>query len=217
MKRLLFLAAVCAIVVLTFAPMALAQQGAVEDLDCEDFSSREEVQATLDADPSDPNDLDADGNGLACDELFSIQDQAAPPGAEVAPVTPPVGADSPVFQPTEPDVADQSAPVVEEDGSISLASDVGTDCRSFAFSVEQGYDLGLTQGQIQSVLEQCRSAGFLSSAPASDQYSDDVAGTIPTPQPSTPVLPDTGGLSGLVPMAGALLLGGGLLARRIMK
>lgn len=109
MNRLLFLAALCTITVLTFAPMALAQQGADEDLNCEDFSSREEVQATLDADSSDPNGLDADGNGIACDEVFSIQDQAAPPGSEVAPVTPPEGADSPVFQPTEPDVADQTA------------------------------------------------------------------------------------------------------------
>lgn len=46
----------------------------------------------------------------------------------------------------------------------------------------------------------------------SDQY-----GTIPTPQPSTPVLPDTGGVSGLVLMAGVLLLGGGLVTRRIIR
>lgn len=111
MKRLLFLVALCTVAVLSFASMALAQQGSSEDLNCEDFNSREEAQATLDADPSDPNGLDADGNGLACDEVFSIeaQEQTVPPGAEVAPVTPPTGADSPVFQPTEPDVADQTA------------------------------------------------------------------------------------------------------------
>lgn len=111
MRRLLFLAALCAVAMLALAPMALAQQEADEDLNCEDFSSREEAQATLDADPSDPNGLDADGNGLACDEVFSIeaQDQTVPPGAEVAPVMPPAGADSPVFQPAEPDVADQTA------------------------------------------------------------------------------------------------------------
>lgn len=57
-----------------------------------------------------------------------------------------------------------------------------------------------------------------------DQY-----GTIPNPQPSTPVegppsgesdisvLPDTGGLSGLPWIAGALLLGGGLVVRRIIR
>ena len=61
--------------------------------------------------------------------------------------------------------AAQSAPVVKEDGRISIAPDVGTDCRLFAFNVEQGYDLGLTQEQIQSVLVQCKTGGFLSSAP----------------------------------------------------
>ncbi len=59
--------------------------------------------------------------------------------------------------------------------------------------------------------------------------SSDRYGTIPTPQPSTPVegppsgendvsvLPDTGGLSGLVLMAGVLLLGSGLLVRHIIR
>lgn len=41
------------------------------DLDCLDFASREEAQAVLDADGSDPSDLDADGDGLACEETFT--------------------------------------------------------------------------------------------------------------------------------------------------
>ncbi len=61
-----------------------------------------------------------------------------------------------------------------------------------------------------------------------DQYND-VVGTIPTPQPSTPVegppstqsdiseLPDTGGLDSLPWIAGALLLGGGMVIRRIVR
>lgn len=124
-------------------------------------------------------------------------------------------------------VASAQDVVVQGDGSVTIGGDVGTDCRSFALSVEQGFDLGLTQGQIQSVLEQCEQAGFLSSTPVGEQYNDDVAGAIPTPQPSTPVegppsgenntsvLPDTGGVSGLILMVGVLLLGGGLVVRRI--
>jgi micrococcal nuclease len=38
-------------------------------LDCADFSTQEEAQAVLDADPSDPNGLDPDGDGQACAEL----------------------------------------------------------------------------------------------------------------------------------------------------
>ena len=49
-------------------PPALAQGG---DLDCADFASQEEAQAELEADPSDPNGLDADSDGIACEELSS--------------------------------------------------------------------------------------------------------------------------------------------------
>jgi endonuclease YncB( thermonuclease family) len=37
------------------------------DLDCSDFASQAEAQAVLDADPSDPNGLDADYDGQACE------------------------------------------------------------------------------------------------------------------------------------------------------
>ena len=38
-------------------------------LDCGDFSTQEDAQAVLDADPSDPNYLDGDGDGIACEAL----------------------------------------------------------------------------------------------------------------------------------------------------
>ena len=53
------------------------------DLDCAGFGSREEAQAALDADPTDPGDLDADADGVACNELFS-----APPTRAEAPTAP---------------------------------------------------------------------------------------------------------------------------------
>ncbi|QIN80339.1 hypothetical protein GBA65_19475 [Rubrobacter marinus] len=52
------------------------------DLDCVDFASREEAQAVLDADPGDPNALDADGDGLACEETFSAPPTEALPQPE---------------------------------------------------------------------------------------------------------------------------------------
>ncbi|MFC4005103.1 excalibur calcium-binding domain-containing protein [Prauserella oleivorans] len=39
-----------------------------QDLDCADFGSQAEAQATLDADPSDPHRLDADNDGIACED-----------------------------------------------------------------------------------------------------------------------------------------------------
>jgi hypothetical protein len=45
--------------------------GSGVDLDCKDFSTQEEAQAVLDADSSDPNGLDADNDGVACEALPS--------------------------------------------------------------------------------------------------------------------------------------------------
>jgi len=38
-----------------------------EDLDCANFATQREAQAELERDPSDPNNLDADGDGVACE------------------------------------------------------------------------------------------------------------------------------------------------------
>ncbi|MBK1784408.1 excalibur calcium-binding domain-containing protein [Prauserella sp. ASG 168] len=54
-----------------FAGMACvgvaSAEGAQNDLNCDDFSSQAEAQAALDRDPSDPNNLDGDGDGIACE------------------------------------------------------------------------------------------------------------------------------------------------------
>ncbi len=69
-----------------YASPAPQQYGQTSDLDCADFGSREEAQAALDADPADPSDLDADGDGIACEELFSAPPtQVEPPTQEDVP------------------------------------------------------------------------------------------------------------------------------------
>ena len=83
-----------------------------------------------------------------------------------------------------------------------IGGDVGTDCNSFAISVDQGYFSQLTQKQVQSVLEQCRLAGFL---PSDNQYEAPVA------------LPGTGGPILLSPvLVGGVLLLTGFGARRLV-
>ncbi len=42
--------------------------GDAADLDCDDFGTQQEAQATLDANPSDPNNIDQDGNGTPCED-----------------------------------------------------------------------------------------------------------------------------------------------------
>lgn len=41
------------------------------DRDCADFETQDAAQAAYDADTNDPNDLDRDGDGVACEEAFS--------------------------------------------------------------------------------------------------------------------------------------------------
>ncbi len=58
-----------------------------EQYDCASFGSQESAQVELDSDPSDPNNLDSDGNGIACDDYaYSASGSAA--ASSVAPSSP---------------------------------------------------------------------------------------------------------------------------------
>ena len=43
--------------------------GSDSDLDCASFATHEQAQRVLEQDPSDPNYLDGDGDGVACEDL----------------------------------------------------------------------------------------------------------------------------------------------------
>ena len=49
--------------------IAVGSARAQNDLDCSDFNTQEEAQAELDKDSSDPNNLDGDNDGIACENL----------------------------------------------------------------------------------------------------------------------------------------------------
>ena len=65
--------ALAAVLVFPMSGTALAQ-----DLDCSDFATQAEAQATFGADPSDPNGLDADNDGIACEDGTSDGSTPAP-------------------------------------------------------------------------------------------------------------------------------------------
>jgi hypothetical protein len=48
--------------------LPVAGSAAAADLNCGDFATQAEAQAVLAADPSDPNGLDGDDDGQACEE-----------------------------------------------------------------------------------------------------------------------------------------------------
>jgi hypothetical protein len=71
--------AVAGLALLGPVPFASAQLATplVGDVDCKNFQYQEEAQAVLDATPGDPNDLDRDKNGIACESLPHRPKQSA--------------------------------------------------------------------------------------------------------------------------------------------
>jgi len=74
MRRLTVLLMAAGLLLLLLAPAASAQ-----DLDCKDFPSQAAAQAALEQDPSDPNGLDADNDGQACESFDYGPAPATPP------------------------------------------------------------------------------------------------------------------------------------------
>ncbi len=80
-------------VAVVFAAVTLPVTGTAHaaDVDCADFPTQAQAQAVLVADPSDPNGLDGNRNGTACeDHAFPAGPAAAAPAPQVAPL--PAGA-----------------------------------------------------------------------------------------------------------------------------
>ncbi|SDH14989.1 hypothetical protein [Klenkia brasiliensis] len=71
-----------ALTVLAATGLTLCTTGTASaaDLDCADFPNQAAAQANLDANPSDPNGLDANDNGRACEDYA----YAASSGAQVS-------------------------------------------------------------------------------------------------------------------------------------
>ena len=79
MHRLLSTALLTTAMVGGMATPALAQS---RDLDCKDFTSQAAAQANLAANPSDPNNLDANNNGQACETYTGPYKASTAPAAK---------------------------------------------------------------------------------------------------------------------------------------
>ena len=78
-----------------------------DQYDCASFGSQQSAQVELDRDPSDPNNLDSDGNGIACDDYSyggSVAASSVSPST-AAPSSPPPGKPS-----ASPSPASNSSP-----------------------------------------------------------------------------------------------------------
>lgn len=137
-------AATAALLVALWAPVSATpasalHEGPINDLDCSDFVYQEWAQEYLDADPSDPYQLDGnDNDGIACEGLPS------------EPVEP-----EPVFTPPPPAPAPAPQPAAERDGYWMLQGNgavvtfgdapyygaEGNDCWNSEFDCDYAEDL----------------------------------------------------------------------------
>ena len=197
MKRLGFLAALSMLTMLILAPTALAQDGA--DLDCSDFATQQEAQAVFNQDPSDPNNLDADDDGMACETLpdGTMEDDAANGnGATNGNGT------------TEDldcvDFATQEAAQANLNANPSDPNNLDAD--------DDGIACERTIDAADAVQFEDGTGFSITGAPTTgSDTGDDVAET-PITEDDTPMqeMPDTGGPGLLAPLA-ALLVGSGVL------
>src|SRR5215204_30583 len=99
-----------------------------DDLDCEDFETQEEAQATLDQDPADPNNLDPNHDGIACALLPSAEDRAAALADEAAAAT---DANTGNQTPEERRAARQAARQQNQDGQATEVATPAVPCADF--------------------------------------------------------------------------------------
>ncbi len=248
MKRLLLLTAALGMLMLAASP-AMAQ----DDLDCGDFNSQAEAQAELRSDPSDPNGLDAESDGVAC-ETTAYDDPARDEVPVTAAQSPTGDADCEDFatqedaqavfnaDPSDPSGLDadgdglacEDALPSGETGEMMEEPTAPVSCDGFAsqFGAQQFFDFNATPEE-QAILDPDGN-GFAcddgtiefgvdpTEAPVTEQYVEEepmlleAAGDLPAPAASQTMtaLPDTGGASLIALGAGALLVAGGLLIRR---
>jgi hypothetical protein len=98
---------------------------AYNEYNCSDFSTQEEAQSVLDEDTSDPNYLDGDSDGVACESLPS--EDAYPADDTYEPSYDPSTSDAPDYAPDTIDaVGDTSANTAAASNAASSDSSVSS-------------------------------------------------------------------------------------------
>lgn len=207
MRRLLYLAALSMLVAALTANVAFAQ----DTLNCDDFDSQAEAQAELRADPSDPNGLDAENDGVACETTpydNPERDEVPVQGS----VSPSGDLDCPDFNSQQ-----EAQAVYNQDTSDPNGLDADNDglaCEDFDYT-DGGETGGVTPtggdtaggGDTGDTTSEDQYAGV-----GADQYADETGAD----DGGMTSLPDTGGfpLGSIAAGLGAVLVAGGLLLRR---
>ncbi len=230
MRRLLLLSATLGMVLLVVSP-AFAQPGA-NVYNCEDFGSQEEAQLVYNFDFSDPNGLDADGDGVACGELGGGAETVAPDDGD--PLTLEGTCEGIVLQEDfEACIAEQGGfvpnadtPEVENPAPATCEGFVNSFGEQSQFQAQQFFDF-IATAEERAILDPdgngfaCDDGAIEFGVDPAEATVEPAAAPVPATQEAAvaastamTALPDTGGASLMALGAGILLLGGGLVMRR---
>lgn len=202
MRRLLLLAAMVGMAMLLASP-AVAQSGADGSFNCPDFGSEAEAQAYYDSQGGlaggDPDGLDADSDGLAC------EDSGLPSGGTVP------NAETPEVENPAPATCEGFTTSFGEQSQFQAQQyfDFIATPEERAILDPDGNGFACDGGTIEFGVDPAEATAPVS-APVASTDTETPAST------TTSVLPDTGGPSMLLPI-GALLVGAGVLTFAVIR
>jgi LPXTG-motif cell wall-anchored protein len=117
LRKVLLLAALAMVATLVFAPAALTQT----DLDCGDLSEAEEA-AVFAADPSDPNGLDENENGVPCEDDTTDNGSYEAPTDDSTPTPEPTTVEPTTVEPTTVEPTTTTPTAGADDAQYKTAS-----------------------------------------------------------------------------------------------
>lgn len=194
MRRLLLLSALTIMGGFLFSSTATAQSGADGGFNCVDFATQGEAQGFFNNDPSDPEGLDADNDGLACEDSLPSDggDEMMEAPAEAAVNCDGFASQFGAQQFFDFNATPQEQAILDPDGN-GFACDGGT--------IEVGEDAVAAPEQ------------YTDGPIAEEPVVEEPVATAPS-EPMT-ALPDTSGPA-LLPVA-VLLIGAGLIGLRVIR